>query len=298
MAKRYFLPNSELYRRYFTKSNKNLMKLDENNIIEIRNDEDLKDLIKGIQDYDFVGDKEIKEFFDSNFPKVRIENIPINLEELKRAFRFMFSELPDELFEEKDTIKLLKRVLNFVFRKKEAHFVISHIINGKLEYKDTYKHKSTIEFYFKMIKLSYDLETYYNTICDSQKVIQRAILKEVLFNNKKIDKKDLEIINRGLNITGNFLLEFNFKLEEFLKEIREHESFIKRTGIFPIIEYNTEKIEVIKRIKQTIYDVEIRIDKVTEAKKIIKDKIGEHKGIISSENAKYLLEIVLEILFG
>lgn len=300
MGKKYFIPNLPLFRKYMNGSTKAIMKITKENIIEVDSNEDVKALINSIRKTDFVNDNEVKEFFDTNFPEIskQIIEVPLNLDELKRAFRFIFSELPDEIFEEKNTIELLKKVLNFVFRKKEVRFIILNILNRKLGYKDYYRHPPTVEFYYGMIKLSYNLDTYYATICDAQKVIQRAILKEILFSERNIGRKELNLINRGLNISGNFFVDFQTRLEEILKEIREHKTFIKRTNLIAPDNYNQEEIEATKKINETILDVEVRINKIQEAKKIIEKEIRERKGIINIENAKFIIEIILEFLFG
>lgn len=297
MGKKYYIPNLPFFLKNLDEGGKALMKIQDNNILEVESERDFNDFITLIRNTEFVNDKEIKEFFDSNFPQIKFRKIPINLIELKRAFRFMFSDLPDELFEEEDTARLLMRVLNFVFRKKETQFIMLNVLNGRLEYKAHYRHQPILDFYYKMIKLTYDLDTYYETMCDAHKVIQRAILTEIFYTDKKFERKDLEVVNRGLNLTGQHFVALSFKLEEFLKEIREHKTFIKRSGIKERLpfDYDEQENEVIKKINQVLSSIEERRAKIDEAKNIIHQKLAETRGFLTKENAARIIEIVIDL---
>ncbi len=147
-----------------------------------------------------------------------------------------------------------------------------------------------------MIKLTFDLETYYSTICDAQSVIHRALLREILFNSKKIERLELNLINRSLNLTGTSLVDFKFKLEEIQKEIREHKNFIKRTNIAVPVDYYDQELWVSEKIKETIHDADERIGKIYDAKKKVEEKIKENKGVLTLDNAKNILELVIALL--
>ena len=300
MGKKYYIPNLSKFLGKKGTTTTELMKIDSrsDNIIEFNNDSDINNLLKLIEDYDFVNDKEVKEFFDVNFPEISKEltTMPIDLEELKRTLRFLFSELPDEFFEEKNVVVFLKKALNFLFRKKEAFFIMTNVKNGTLEYKDIYRHTGTLDFYYGMIKLTYDLETYYSTLCDAQSVIHRALLRDILFNNRKLGRAELNLINRSLNLTGNYFVEFQTRLDEMQKEIREHKQFIKRTYIAVPVDYYKQEFWVTEKIKETIKDTEERIKKVQEAKKMIEEEVNKHKGILTLDNAKIILELVIDFL--
>src|SRR3989338_3060582 len=297
MGKKYYIPNFQQYQKQLSCSEVVPMKLVKNNLIELENDEEIQSVIQGIEKFEYVTDKEVKEFFDTNLPEIsrRITSVPIRIDELKSAFRAIFSELPDDLFEGDDPLSIIKKVMNFVFRKKEITFIILNFKNGKLLFNDTFKHYPTAEFYFNMMKLSYDLETYYTTVCDSQEAIQTVFLRQILFSNKKLEKDDINILNQVMNLSGNRLLDLREKMNALLREIREHKTFIKRTTLPVPMEYYTQEKETTEKINTTISDIDIRIQKIKEAKKIIEEQIKKNRGLLSMENAKYLIGLVVEL---
>ncbi len=113
MGTKYYIPNLSRFLSKKDSSKTEIVKVDSrnDNIVEFNNGNDLNVLIKSIEEHDFVNDKEVKEYFDTNFPEISKEltSVPIDLEELKRTLRFMFSELPDEFFEEKNVPIFLKK---------------------------------------------------------------------------------------------------------------------------------------------------------------------------------------------
>lgn len=298
-GQKYWIPNLDLYIKELSKSGTSLVKYHENNVVEIETPEDIQEILNAIRNYERVKDEEIQQFFNNNFPNIEISTVPINLEELKSAFRSIFSELPEEFFEEVDAAKLLTKALNFYFIKKETQFIIFNIMAGKLEYKPDYRHPPTIEFYFRMQKTAYDLEEYYQTLRDAQRYIQRAILTEIFYNNEKknIDRAQLSMIERGLNISGGFFVQLDGKLDNFMTELENTRRFVKRTIIPLPDDYGAVEAEAVQKINETKNDVQERLKKINEAKAIIRRELQERKGILTLENAKYLVELIVEFLF-
>lgn len=294
MGDKYFIPNLPILLKNADKDSKALIKVTGQNIIEINSPEEKQALITSIQNRDFISDKEFKEYLDSALPILskQIEKLPINLEELKESFRFVFNEIPDEIFEGKDIVSILKNILNFTIKKHEVSFIVFSIQDGSLRYNESYRYPKVYAFFFNMKKLSYDIEVYYAMLCNCYSVLERTFLKEITFGERKIGMQEQNLLNRIFNLSGKNFVEFKFKLERLKSEIQEEKVFIKRTQIPTPEKYNIEEEILLRKIDEVCKDIGIKIEKIENAKKELAEEARKRHGILSWETAKKLLTAI------
>lgn len=288
---KYYIENLDKFLKNIKCEDKAIIKVADKNIIELNTDEDKRALISTIKECEFIGDQDVLDFFKENIPELakELKNTPIDLNEFKENFRSVFSELPDSVFEDKSIVNILRRILNFIIQKNEINFVIMNIENEKLVYDENYKYRKIYESYYRMIKLNHDIDTYYVFLANSQAILERLILKHFLFNEKKIDRKELSAIYQAINLTGKSLANFRYKLQQLQNNIKEENIFIKRTNIPVPQDYKSEVQKLKGLVLDKIKDVDKRMDKILERKKLIQEKVDKKKGIFSAQDAKNLL---------
>src|SRR3989344_9273230 len=101
-----WIPNWDLYQRKISKDTNAIVKYHGNNIIELRQIEDIQKVMSDIRKYEYIADNEIKSFFDKNFPDIKIGTVPIEMNELRIKLKTIFLDTPDDFFEETDAVKL------------------------------------------------------------------------------------------------------------------------------------------------------------------------------------------------
>ena len=223
MKLRVYIPNYSKIKTKLSENTTAMIKYIGNDIIEVDSVEDIREVVSDMTKFEIMTDEQIKDFFDVNFPEIKINEVPINIDELKLKFRSLFVDLPNEYYEETNAAVLIKKAFNFYFIKKETRYIIFNVANGSLIVKESYKHPPTIEFYFRMKKLSYNIDEYYSLLRQTQKVILRAILKDVIYplTKEKIGRKEISLLEKIINMTARFFLDLEEQLEDFKLEIKE-----------------------------------------------------------------------------
>lgn len=131
--------------------------------------------------------------------------------------------------------------------------------------------------------------SYYIFLANSQAILERLILKHFLFNEKNIDRKELSAIYQAINLTGKSLADFRYKLQQLQNNIKEETIFIKRTNI-PVPHGYQDEVQKLKGlVLDKLQDVDNRMEKILERKKLIQEKVDKKKGIFSAQDAKTLL---------
>ena len=185
--------------------------------------------------------------------------------------------MPDSVFEDKGIVDILRKVLNFIIKKNEINFIITNIQNKKLEYDENYKYRKIYESYYRMIKLNHDIGTYYIFIANTQAVLERIILKQFLFSEKKIDRKVLDAIYQAINLTGKSLADFRYNLHNLQNNTQEETIFLKRTGIPIPRGYKEEANKLQDIVQKKIWDIDLRMNRILERKKLIQEKVERKK---------------------
>src|SRR3989344_4475791 len=219
----YYIPNLKKFIGSMSPSERALISTDNENLIVLDSDEDKANLIKTVREVEFIKDKEIVDYLELNFDSFRnrISKIPIDIDESRCLFRYVFEELPDSVFEAPDIITILKNVLNFSLGKNEINFIVMHVGNGQLLYNTGFRnYKGIYPFYFSIMKLNHDLATFFGWYFNSQVILETLYIKYILYANEKISKEDLELIRQTMNGIGKNLADFRFVLHKYLKEIR------------------------------------------------------------------------------
>ena len=294
MVYKYYIPSLPLLLKYMKRKSSGLIVHENENVIEFNSVENIVEFSEEIKKFEFISSNELSEYFKNYFPRVtpHLNTIPISQDSIKEALRFIYDELPDDVYENDTIIVGLQKLLNHVIRKNEITFIVLNIANDTLRYDEGYRYTKAQDFYFKMLKLSYNIDSYYDFFCRSQSVLRRIFVNEILFSETIIDREKQNVLNQAFNITGRNLQEFKFKLELFKDEIKRHRTTIKRTRIPVPKKYNQIEKEAILKIDETLKDVEKRIKETRESKKDLEQEIKKRHGIISLETAKELFDLI------
>lgn len=298
MGDKYYIPNLQFFLKNMDDSTRSLIKkpaVTNPNVIEIKSMEDTRILTQGIQKSDFFKEQQLYDLVKKNFPEVakQITKIPMDIKQLKDVFQYVFTEIPEDDFENSTTFEILKKTLNTIIRKGEIEFLILNIHNGKLLYDESrIFHTKTHDFHYNMLKSVYDLDTYYPIFCNTQSLLENVYLKEITFNNKKINRKNLNLLNSAFNFTGNNLADFKIRLNYFLNQINGHRVFLKRTTLPAPKDYKEHEQDALESLKECSLDVDEKIKKTVEAREKLKEEIEKRKWFLSWDNAKTFLQWV------
>ena len=293
MDDEYYIPEWEFLRDKLEEGDKNALAIqNKGNVIRIRNEEDRSNFIESIKKIEFINDKELYDYFKENFYGAikYLEIKPIQVPALKEALSFLFEELPDDLFEQDDVITALKKLFNHFIKKNEITFIVMNMSNKNLNYDGDYKYKTLQEFYFLMLKLDYNLDTYYEFFCRTQSALSRLFSKEILFSDEKIDRKRQDLLNRIFNLTANNLEDYKMKLEIVKNQIKGHRRTIKIANIITLDKYNIQEKQVLEKIDSTIKDINERVNECYTSKKRLEEEVKKRHGLISIETAKNILK--------
>ncbi|MEK6899875.1 MAG: hypothetical protein AABX05_02010 [Nanoarchaeota archaeon] len=296
MSKIYYIENLNKYLKQIPADNHNPITPLGENIIEIDSTEKMELILNSIKSTDFVEDNLFKDFIETNFPLFSkyVGKTPIDLNVLKEELRDVFFEIPDEYFQEDNSVNVIKRIINFVIIKNETSFTLTNFLNGKLEYEDKkYWYSKTYLFYFRMMRLNYILPEFYAYTINMQKLMEKIFLKELIFSNRKeISRKDLEVIREIHNVIAKHLVDFKYALEKMNQQIEREQIHLKRTNV-PIPEnYWIEEKDLIAKTQMMVKGIEKEIANMTFRKDEIIKYIQEKKGMINKENVKTVLEIL------
>lgn len=292
MTKVYYIEGLD---KYLKGQDANLpMKLGEN-LVELDTQEKKEALINVIKRTDHIDDVNFQQYVKNDFPLFLkyIKKTPIELEKLKEDIQFVFKEIPDTYFEEDNTLIAMRKILNFIISKNEISFIITNILNGKLEYNEKqFRHKKSYGFYFHMIKLNNHLDIYYSYVRNSQILMERIFLRDLFFSERKeVSKKELVIFRETHNFIGKNLVEFRFFLKKLGEIVQSEKMHIKRANIPVPKNYWDEEAKLTETINRLTKEVELEIQQTTHRKEEIIKYISE-KRVLTKENLKILLDIL------
>ncbi len=140
-----------------------------------------------------------------------------------------------------------------------------------------------------MMKLVYNLETYYLFFCNTQCLLRDTSVREIAFSDHIIDDKKENILNRVFNIAGNNLLDLRLRLEHFKNQINSNRVTIKRAGINLPRKYDTMEKIALEKINATIQDLETKVSQTEESKRKLRDEMRRRHGLISKWTLKSIL---------
>ena len=205
------------------------------------------------------------------------------------ALKYIFTEIPDESFEEKNILDSLTTTFNYVIGKNEIDFLILNINNDELRYNFGYKYKSQQDFYFDIMKFTFNLPSYWMFFSNTQSTLRRLFLKEIMFSDDVITSEKQQLLNRIFNVNGNALSEFDFKLDHMKSKIKSNRITLKRAKLPELPKYREYEKNCLKLIDEIQREVKIVIEDNIESKKNLESEIKKRHGIISKESAKKIL---------
>lgn len=271
---------------------KELIVTDSKNLIRLDTKKEKKKFIQSIKETQYINDKKLYEFYKEYMPEMTgiVTRVPINTQELKKSLEHIFLDIPSESFEGKSILECLTTTFNHVIRKYEIEFYITHINNDELKFDQTYKYNKFQEFYFYMMKLNYNLDPYWFFFSNTQALLKRLFLKEILFSETKITDKKQKLLNRVFNMNGQALADFDYKLTNVTQHIKANRNTLKRTQ-FPLLpkykEYEEKTLREIDNVKKEISEL-IAFNR--DSKKQLEEEIKKRHGLISKITAKKILQ--------
>lgn len=292
MGDKYYIPGLPELKKNLEKDCKELIVPDSNNLIKLEKEEDRKKLIDSIKNIQYINDQDLHAFYEEHMPEVAelVKRVPIDTNELKDALRHIFNDIPDEYFEGRNILQCLSATFNYVIRKNEIEFLVINI--AELKYDESYKYNKFQEFYFEMMKFNFNLEPYWIFFSNTQALLQRLFLKEVLFSDSKITDEKQKLLNRIFNLNGKALSDFDFKLNNVKNQIKSNKITLKRTKIPLPKKYNEYEKKALENIDKVQSEIKGEIEKNKEAKKQLQEEIEKRHGWISKTTAKKLLRML------
>ncbi|GEM_PF-5542545 len=291
MGKKYYIPSLPYLRGGLEKDCKNIIVKDSEHLIELNTDTEIESFIGAVKNIEYVSDKNFYDFFKERLPEVanQINDIPISHEDLKGALRFIFNDLPEEAFESENIVECLTKIFNHVIRKNEITFHVTNIANGSLLCEQDYKYSKFQEFYFQMMKLEYNLDSYYSIYYNAQVALLHLFTKEILFSEEIISDSKEALLRRVFNLNGQALGDFKLRLEDIRNQIQSHRVTIKRTNIPLPAKYDCLEQSTLDKVNLVLADVNQKIDETYEAKNKLADEMKKRHGLLSKETAKKIM---------
>jgi hypothetical protein len=291
MGDRYYIPILPFVQDSLDSTSKALIVPNENNIVEFNSETDFNNFLDSLNNVEYIDDKKIYDIMQELVPDISdyIKDVPMPLEDLKGAFGNLIEGIPDERFAGKPLAYCLKIMFDSIIRKNENTFIVLNIRNGSLKCNEDYKYHKTESLYFDMMKLEYNLDTYYSFFCDVQSALRTIFLKNILFSDDPIDDVKKNLINRAFNINGQALADFRQALEGAKSKINNHRWTIKKINMPLLPRYNEIEKATLSKISDTLVDVDKNIKETYESKKQLAEEIKKRHNLISIETAKNLL---------
>lgn len=249
-------------------------------IFEIRQEEDKKSLIKYLENKDYLADEQLIKFIDDKAPELKeyFYQAPISIDEFKEQIRALFGDVPDYLFEGKNYLVVIIKIINHLIRKETVAFVIDGINSGKLLYEDTY-YPIMYSLFYRIAKFNFHIESHYMVIELWETFLENHFWKIMFANQEEISIEEIMRIRQVYNFLGKQYTDFIEILSKQLKLLKQDTFWTKRTTLKPVPNYWLEVDLAKKNINIVVEEIKKQREALFSRKKNIEELLNKKRSI-------------------